>query len=54
MFGAEERAAWMRSNLSGSEPAENTLGRTGLTAECILAAHDEHVLLLEHVSHRVW
>lgn len=54
MFGAEERAAWMRSNLSGPEPAENTLGRTGLRAECILTAHDEHVLLLEHISQSVW
>lgn len=47
MFGAEERAAWRHSNLSGSEPAEGSQGRTGVRAECILTAHDERVLLLE-------
>lgn len=47
MFGTEERAAWRHSNLSGSEPAEQSRGRTGVRAECILTAHDEHVPLLE-------
>lgn len=47
MVGAERRAAWRHSNLSGSEPAEQSQGCTGARAGCILTAHDERALLLE-------
>lgn len=47
MFGAGEKAAWRHSNLSWPEPAEWSQSNTGVRAECILTAHDEHVLLLE-------
>ena len=47
MVGAAKRAAWRHSNLSGSEPAERSQGRTGVRAGCILTAHDERALLLE-------
>lgn len=40
----------MRGNLTGSEPAEDTWGRTGLRAEPTLTAHDEHVLTDHHGS----
>lgn len=47
MFGAEKGTAWRHSNLSGCEPAEQSQGRAGVRAECILTAHDERALPLE-------
>lgn len=53
MVGAEDGAAWRHSNLSGSEPVEQSRGCAGVTEKCVLKAHERGLLLEPKVTGQV-